>query len=285
MNILFFGDPAGGNALLDAGLTLVGVVHGRRGGAGLRRFIPRVRHLPRWSLPNLTDIAHLLSELKPDLIVASFYPERIPESVLAIAPGINVHPSDLPRWRGPDPCAWAIRAGDSQTAICVHWLTAGLDEGDVLRRTPVTIRPHESAGRLAERLQAQGALEIAEVAQALAQGQELEATPQTGEPSWAPLTHDDDWEIDWNRSAEEVACFVRAAAPDPGAFTGIGRELLVILSCRAVDAGQFDVLEPGTPFVVNEWAHIRCREGALRLGRMYLGRRSLNGHALARVLT
>ncbi len=285
MKILYFGDPAGGNALLDRGLDLVGVIHGRRGGVGLRRFIPRVRHLSRWSLPDLEAIQPALAKLEPDLLVACFYPERIPKTVLSLAPGINVHPSDLPRWRGPDPCSWAIRAGDQSTAICVHWLTAGLDEGDVLKRVPIEILPRESAGRLAERLQAQGADEIADVALSLSRGEQMEATPQRGDPSWAPLTDIDDWEIDWTRSADEVSCLVRAAAPDPGAFTGIGRELLVILTCTPVQAGQFQFLEPGTPYVVDDCAHIRCGEGAVRLGRMYLGRRALNGQALARVLT
>jgi hypothetical protein len=194
VKILYFGDPAGGNALLDRGLTLVGVVHGRRGGPGIRRFMPRVKHLPRWSLPDLVATRDVLAALQPDLIVAAFYPQRIPAEVLSIAPGVNVHPSDLPRWRGPDPCVWAIRAGDTETAVCVHWLTSGLDEGDVLRRLPVTIGRRETGGRLAERLQALGAEAVADVAASLAGGAAITAHAQAGAFTWAPLIAAEEWE-------------------------------------------------------------------------------------------
>ena len=148
--ILYLGDPAGGLALLERQLNVVGVIHGRRGGRGQRAFVSQVRGLPRWHMPNLND-AHMLDTLKalaPSLLVACFYPQRIPQALLDIVPGINIHPSDLPRWRGPDPCAWTIRSGDSQTAITVHWLTAGFDEGDIIKKWPIRVGPRETTGRL-----------------------------------------------------------------------------------------------------------------------------------------
>ena len=286
MSVLYFGDPAGALALMDRGITLCGVVHGRRGGRGWRGLVPRLGGLPRWRLPDLEDPALVadLSALEPRLIVAAFYPRLIPRAVLDIAPGINVHPSDLPRWRGPDPCAWAIRAGDRETAVCVHWLTEALDEGDVLYREPVAIGARESAGRLAARVEALGAERIADVAVMLLSGAPLEAEPQTGEVTWAPLVEPDDWEIDWNASAQTVGCWVRAASPDPGAYTGIGDELLVIYAGAPVDAGPFTALAPGTPYVRGGRVHIRCAEGAYRLDRVRLGRRAMTGRALAGLL-
>ncbi|MCA9546814.1 MAG: methionyl-tRNA formyltransferase, partial [Myxococcales bacterium] len=115
--ILYFGDPQGALALLDRGVPLVGVVHGRPGGPGWQALVPRVRHLPRWFKPDLEapEVVAALAALKPTLLVSGFYPRRIPPPVLALAPGVNVHPSDLPRWRGPDPAWWAIREGDAHT--------------------------------------------------------------------------------------------------------------------------------------------------------------------------
>jgi len=230
------------------------------------------------------EIVAALTALEPRLIVAAFYPRLIPQAVLDIAPGINVHPSDLPRWRGPDPCSWAIRAGDFETAICVHWLTEALDEGDVLYRETVNIGPRESAGRLAGRVEALGAERVSDVAVMLLSGAPLEAHPQRGEVTWAPLVDPDDWEIDWNGDAETVGCFVRAASPDPGAYTGIGDELLVIYAGAPVDAGSFTALAPGTPYVRDGRVYIRCSDGAYRLDRVRLGRRSMTGRALARLL-
>ena len=69
-----------------------------------------------------------------------------------------------------------------------------------------------------------GAERVADVAVILLSGAPLEAQPQTGEVTWAPLVDPDDWEIDWNAGAQTVDAWIRAASPDPGAYTGIGDE-------------------------------------------------------------
>lgn len=284
--ILYLGDPQGALALLRRGLRPVGIVHGRIGGPGWRALVPQVRDLPRFLNADLNDpqVQGALAALAPELLVAGFYPRRIPPAVLALAPGINVHPSDLPRWRGPDPTHWTIRAGDATTALCVHWLTAGLDEGDVLVRQPEAVQPRETAGHLAERLEARGADLLAETAARLVAGEIMEATPQAGEVTWAPLVPGEQLEVDWTRPAAEVDALIRASLPWPGAFTGLGGELLVLLAGRPVDVGAFSPLPPGTPFVRADRLHIRCGEGAWRIDRARLGHRDLTGAKLARLL-
>ena len=102
-------------------------------------------------------------------------------------------------------------------------------------------------------------------------GERFTPQPQVGEVTWAPLVDPDDVEVAWTQPAEIVDRLVRAAAPDPGAFTGIGDELLVIYSGTPVAAGRFAGLAPGTPFVRGGVAHIKCGEGAFRLGWLRLG--------------
>ncbi|MEE2788163.1 MAG: formyltransferase family protein [Myxococcota bacterium] len=286
MSVLFFGDPAGALALIERGVQLVGLVHGRPGGRGRRALSPHLVGLPRWRLPDLSSpsVVAALADTAPRLIVSYFYPRMIPQSVLNLAPGINVHPSDLPRWRGPDPCTWAIRSGDAQTAICVHQLTEGIDEGDVLHRLVVPIMPRDNTGRLAKRVENLGADLVADVAEQILAGKAPTARPQTGSVTWAPTLDPDDWEIDWHQPAKVVDAWVRAASPEPGAYTGIGRELLVILDGRPVDAEQFERLEPATPFVRAGRAYIRCGLGAYRVDRVRLGRRFLTGRQFAALL-
>ena len=286
MSVLFFGDPAGALALVERQIPLVGLVHGRPGGRGRRALTPHLTGLPRWHLPDLSDalVIDALTQTAPSLIVSYFYPRTIPQSVLQLAPGINVHPSDLPRWRGPDPCSWAIRSGDESTAVCIHYLSEGIDEGDVLQRVEVPIRDRDTTGSLAQRVEILGAGLIADMAARLLAGQVVDAVPQSGPVTWAPMMAPDDWEIDWSQSAESIDRLVRAAAPDPGAYTGIGQELLVILDGRPVEAEQFAVLEPGTPFISGGRAHIRCGVGAYRVNRVRVGRRSLSGRQFAALL-
>lgn len=284
--VLYFGEPRGVSHLLDRGVNVVGVVHGRPGGIGHRAMVPRVKHLPRWRKPDLAnpEIVAELAALEPTLLVSCFYPRRIPAPVLALAPGVNVHPSDLPRWRGPDPAWWAIREGDPHTAVCVHDLAEGLDEGDVIFRERVAIKPRESGGALALRMEALAAERLADVVARMVAGETFTPEPQGEGTTWAPLVDENDQEIDWTLPAVEVDRQVRAGAPEPGAFTGIGNELLVVFSGTPVAAGKFEALPPGTPYVKDGVAHIRCGEGAYRLGRLLLGRKRLGGRAFANLL-
>ena len=218
------------------------------------------------------------------MIVSCFYPELIPTEILDLAPGINVHPSDLPQWRGPDPITHTILSGQSESAVCVHALTEALDAGDIYLRHSVEIGPKEDVGRLSLRLETLGADLITKVAVSWLQGGALNATPQSGTVSWAPQLDEDWWEIDWTKTSSEVDRFVRAAHPHPGAYTGIGNELLVIQKAFEVDAEQFSILSPGTPFIREQFVCIRCGEGALAIQRVKLGRRQMSGAAFAKLL-
>jgi methionyl-tRNA formyltransferase len=76
----------------------------------------------------------LLAAYRPDVLLVFGFNWRLPPDVLA-APKLgvlNVHPSALPRYRGPSPVLWAIRNGDPYLGITVHRMTERIDAGPVL---------------------------------------------------------------------------------------------------------------------------------------------------------
>src|SRR3954468_19887327 len=75
-------------------------------------------------------------------------------SVIEAAPrgGIGVHPSLLPRHRGPDPTYWAIASGDEVTGVTVHRIEADYDTGAILAQEPLRIDPAWNAWNLARAL-------------------------------------------------------------------------------------------------------------------------------------
>jgi methionyl-tRNA formyltransferase len=83
------------------------------------------------SHPETLDI---LGKLAPDVIAVSCFPRRLPPNLLSIAPlgALNLHPSLLPRYRGPDPLFWIYRHGEERTGVTVHQMTQHLDAGDIL---------------------------------------------------------------------------------------------------------------------------------------------------------
>ena len=95
------------------------------------------------------EIAQRIEGAQADLGVVVAYGGLVPPNVLAMPTHgwVNLHFSDLPRWRGAAPVQWAIREGDATTASCVFNLEEGLDTGDVYSRVEVPIA-RESAGEL-----------------------------------------------------------------------------------------------------------------------------------------
>jgi methionyl-tRNA formyltransferase len=304
MKVLYFGDPRAALGLIESTeyqIKLCGLVHGRSGGEGAQKLASTIRNgpyhdLPRWHLPNLNDpsILQAISQTKPDLIVSVFFPRLIPQTILDLAPGINVHPSDLPKWRGPDPSFWVISQRESETAISIHSLTAKLDEGDIIYKERVKVRPRESGGALAVRLERQSAQLMVDYLQRLSQKpkwrSQLVGIPQTGETTWAPLMEPDDLEVNWGLTANRVDAFVRAAAPDPCAFSGLGNELMIIHRGRVADLsrpmnGQEQSLLPvGQALIDEERCLIRCGEGFYQLDEVTIGRRRVRGVHLAQLL-
>lgn len=73
-----------------------------------------------------------LLSCEPDVIVVAAYGCILPKEVLELPRYgcLNVHASDLPRWRGAAPIERAILAGDESVGVCVMRMEEGLDTGD-----------------------------------------------------------------------------------------------------------------------------------------------------------
>lgn len=116
-------------------------------GTGVARpDIDRLTSQARIPLFVVSDLRHpetltTLGALAPDLLVVSCFAHRLPAELLALASGggLNLHPSLLPRHRGPDPLFWAYRKGERETGVTVHRITARLDAGEIVAQEPIAI--------------------------------------------------------------------------------------------------------------------------------------------------
>jgi methionyl-tRNA formyltransferase len=93
----------------------------------------------------------------PEVVVVCAFGAILREPLLSEFELLNVHPSLLPRWRGAAPIERAIMAGDAETGVCIMRVTAGLDSGPVCLAAPEPIRPDDTYGTLAARLEERGA--------------------------------------------------------------------------------------------------------------------------------
>lgn len=249
MKIAFFGSPEAAlpslARLLEAGHELVLTVTqpDRPAGRGKPTSAPPVkafalgRGLPVVQPARVRTDAAFLETLRaaaPDINVVVAYGQILPAEVIYLPrwKSVNVHFSLLPKYRGAAPVEWAILNGEARTGVTIFELTEKMDEGDILSREEVDIRPGETAGALEARLAGVGAGLLVATLDGI---DRLPRTPQEHRlASAAPRLKKEQGRIDWSRGPEEIGRMIRAFSPWPGAFTFWKGERLIVHSGRAV---------------------------------------------------
>lgn len=95
-----------------------------------------------------------LRELKPDLLVVVAYGKILPQAVLDIPKygAINMHGSILPQLRGSAPVQRSILNHCDEAGVTAMYLSAGMDEGDIIEIRKTLIQPLETSEELMARL-------------------------------------------------------------------------------------------------------------------------------------
>ena len=221
-----------------------------------------------------------LAAVEPDLIAVAAYGRILPQAVLDLPgrPVVNIHPSLLPRWRGPSPVAAAILAGDRETGVSIMELVPEMDAGPVLAARPFPIAPDDTTGGLEARLAEEGATLLVETLPAWLAG-DLRATPQDESAvTVCPLLEKGDGHLRADMTAVEAERAVRAYDPWPRAFVTYNGDRLAVWRAHVADAGEGYV--PGAITVVAGKPAVVFREGALVLDEVQRsGSRRIPGEA------
>jgi methionyl-tRNA formyltransferase len=242
---------------------------------GLRVLAPKTLRAP--------EAIEALRSFSPEALVVAAYGKLLPQAALDAAPkgALNIHPSLLPKYRGPSPIAAAILAGDRETGGTIMLLDAGMDTGPILaqRRTP--IGDDDTTGTLSERLAREGAALLAET---LAQWLAGKITPQAQDEAAATITklvEKEDGRIDWSRPAREIWLQTRAYNPWPGSFTTWRGAIVKVLQARPMqdkrgEVGTVLLLESAPGGTKGKQLAVCTRDGVLILERLQLeGKRAM----------
>lgn len=213
----------------------------------------RVLQPLRLKTPSVLDT---LATLGPDVIVTVAYGKLIPDEILALPPlgCINLHPSLLPKYRGASPIQHAIADGQTEGGVTVIYQSDELDAGDIILQRRVPIDPDDTARTLEVRLARIGAQALVEALDLLALGQAPRRPQDPSQATYVGKLTKAHGRIDWHRSAEVLANFVRAMDPWPSAYTSHRGELLKVWRASVVDAsgppGTVVEIRRGQGFVV-----------------------------------
>jgi len=184
----------------------------------------------------------LLAGLKPDIIIVAAYGQILPEAVLCIPQHncINIHPSLLPRYRGPSPVAAAILNGDDQTGVTIMLIERKVDSGPIIAQAQVSIRDEDTTGSLTGRLAIKGAELLLAILPGCVSGT---VQPLIQDESRASYTHreqKEDGELDWTWPSVRLWRKVRAFNPWPGCYIKWMGSRIKILAAFPITDGEKD---------------------------------------------
>ncbi|MBO7643170.1 MAG: hypothetical protein J6S74_03515 [Alphaproteobacteria bacterium] len=176
------------------------------------------------NLPIYTSIKQFDSvDRNVDYIVVVSYGVILGDNVLNAAPVINIHPSDLPNYRGPSPIKTAIYNGDTTSAVCLMKLVPELDAGDVYMRVPFEIGENDTNEIVEKRISKIGGDMLTEF---LLSPEKFAAQPQSGTPTYTRKFTGDDEIIDWKKSPREIHNQIRALGCGRTKINGIDVKIL-----------------------------------------------------------
>ena len=164
----------------------------------------------------------LMKSFEADLCLMAYVLLFVPQAVLD-APRLGsfqYHPSLLPMHRGPSSINWPIAQGATETGLSIFWPNEGLDEGDLLLQKTCSIEPDETLGDVYfNKLFPLGVDAMLEALDLVKADKAPRTKQNLAAGSYESWFGTEQAKIDWQRPASEVYNIIRAANPQPGAWT------------------------------------------------------------------
>lgn len=294
MRILFMGTPDIARESLEKlynyGFEICGVVTApdRPAGRGMKIVASEVKEyaiaknikvFQPEKIVNNTEFKDEIKALNPDLVCVVAYGVILPKSFLKIPKlgCINLHPSMLPKYRGPAPIQWAILNGDKKTGVTIMYLNEKMDAGDIIVQEEVEISEDETTGELWNRVSVIGSNLLLETVKNIDSGK-IERIPQPDEFTLAPMLNKEMAKIDWNtKKANEIKNLVRGLNPIMGTYTFFNNKKIKFWKVQNLSIKEyneiakefehleFDSEQVGTVIFVNEkkGLFIKANEGII----------------------
>ena len=249
MKVLFFGSSEFSipfiEALLNKNHRIELVFTGRDKGKGRSKVISP-NHVKSFAMDKKLQVFEIevfddifyrrVIDSKFDFIVSVSYGKILPERFIDIAGGrtVNVHPSILPRYRGPSPVISSLLNGDTMTGVTLIRIEKKIDSGDIYLHTKVAISEEENKDTLEKKLTIIGTGMLMSLLD-LIKDKNIVTFPQSETGiSYTKLFSTGDTLIDWKKSSSQIINKIRAFGNSPGSRTNFKGKIIKVLAARQV---------------------------------------------------
>jgi methionyl-tRNA formyltransferase len=181
------------------------------------------QNIPVYQPTSLKDATGELKNVDADLYVVAAYGKIIPDQILQIPQygAINIHPSLLPKYRGPTPIQTTLLDGITDSGITIIKMDEEMDHGPILHQIPFTLSKTDTFDWLMQAMFKQAAILLPQIIQTYVQGT-LKPEPQDDtQASYTKILTKEDGKIDLENppSTEKLDNMIRAFYPWPNVWT------------------------------------------------------------------
>jgi len=225
--------------------------------------VAEANNIPVLAPPKLKEAAADLQKYGAVAAVLVSYGKIIPQEVIDIFPKgiINIHPSLLPKHRGPTPIESVILSGEKETGVSLMQLAAKMDAGDVYAQETVLLRGDEAKQQLADQLLNMGAKMLVHYLPDILSGQLTPAQQNDSEATYDKKIEKEAAQLNHDKPAEELAREVRAYAGWPKSRVLLAKKELVVTQAHALPGNGL----PGGIWIEGHNFGMYCSEGILAI--------------------
>ena len=247
MKIVFFGTPQNAALVLSKlisskfrpALVITGVDVKRGRGKQLQstpvRRVAEANDIKVLSPENLNNEKFIdaFREFASDIAILIAYGKLIPAEILAIPNFgfVNIHPSLLPKYRGPSPIYQTILAGDKKTGVTIIKLDKELDHGPIITRKELSITEKDTHDSLMTKLANVGAELLIDIMPSYLDGSSEPKQQDHTKATYTEMIKKEDGYIDLKNppDPEKLDRMIRAYYPWPGVWTKINGKIFKFL--------------------------------------------------------
>lgn len=214
------------------------------------------------TLKNL-EIQQEFQSFQADIAIVVAYGLLLPKEILEMPKFgcINIHPSQLPKWRGASPIQRPIMNGESQTAVAIIKMDEGLDSGDIINEEIVEITQNDDFPSLSKKLSEVGSKLLLKTLNQI-KNNEAKYQKQNHElATYAKKIDKLECKINWQNSAQTILNQIRGLSGTLCAYFEHNGEKIKIHEAEIINFDSKD-FEPGK--IIDNNLTIQCGLGQIR---------------------
>lgn len=198
-----------------------------------------------------------------DLNIVAAYGKIMPLGVLNIPKhkSINIHPSLLPKYRGPSPIQATILNGDKETGVTIMLMDEKMDHGPILFQKKYTLEDNLTIGDIHDELADLSSGILVDAIYKYISGKIQLQEQDHEQATFCKMIKKEHGKIDWNKSSRDIYNQWRAFTPWPGLFMEYKGNILKLIQIKLTDIK--DNINIGEFIVKDKKLYISCKDNIL----------------------